>query len=209
MCSSILSVLVSLLKFCMPSAFYSFFRGSPSCKLKWIRMKELNTGLKKPHFDTPYVFSWSALLQSYANYPDITFCESVSKATFLGYLLQYETWCFYSRDCWLYRNRSWKIHDVSFWIPSGRKTRDSLNGYQEHCDSILNDVNEALQHLDSLQRQYLFVSTKTGTLHEACEQLLKEQVSQVTQQHLCWAALLTFTWDSNNHLVQLTFSLSC
>ncbi|XP_076119779.1 conserved oligomeric Golgi complex subunit 3 [Alosa pseudoharengus] len=56
-----------------------------------------------------------------------------------------------------------------------RKTRDSLNGYQEHCDSILNDVNEALQHLDSLQKQYLFVSTKTGTLHEACEQLLKEQ----------------------------------
>ncbi|KAL2081668.1 hypothetical protein ACEWY4_023521 [Coilia grayii] len=56
-----------------------------------------------------------------------------------------------------------------------RKTRDSLNCYQEQCDSILNDVNEALQHLDSLQKQYLFVSTKTGTLHEACEQLLKEQ----------------------------------
>lgn len=36
-------------------------------------------------------------------------------------------------------------------------------------------MNSALQHLESLQKQYLFVSNKTGTLHEACEQLLKEQ----------------------------------
>ncbi|KAG9349308.1 hypothetical protein JZ751_027751 [Albula glossodonta] len=56
-----------------------------------------------------------------------------------------------------------------------RKTREHLCGYQEQCDAILNDVNTALQHLDSLQKQYHFVSTKTGTLHEACEQLLKEQ----------------------------------
>lgn len=54
--------------------------------------------------------------------------------------------------------------------------RDYLSGFQEQCDAILNDVNSALQHLESLQKQYLFVSNKTGTLHEACEQLLKEQV---------------------------------
>uniref|UniRef100_A0A671PSB9 Conserved oligomeric Golgi complex subunit 3 n=1 Tax=Sinocyclocheilus anshuiensis TaxID=1608454 RepID=A0A671PSB9_9TELE len=56
-----------------------------------------------------------------------------------------------------------------------RRTRDALQGYQEQCDAILSDVNAALEHLQSLQKQYLFVSTKTGTLHEACEQLLKEQ----------------------------------
>ncbi|XP_069061507.1 conserved oligomeric Golgi complex subunit 3 isoform X2 [Pleurodeles waltl] len=56
-----------------------------------------------------------------------------------------------------------------------REMRDYLSGFQEQCDAILNDVNSALQHLQSLQNQYLFVSTKTGTLHEACEQLLKEQ----------------------------------
>lgn len=56
-----------------------------------------------------------------------------------------------------------------------RRTRDVLSGYQEQCDAILSDVNAALEHLDSLQKQYLFVSNKTGTLHEACEQLLKEQ----------------------------------
>ncbi|KAG7227645.1 hypothetical protein INR49_029406 [Caranx melampygus] len=56
-----------------------------------------------------------------------------------------------------------------------RKSRDDLNCYQEQCDAILKDVSAALEHLDSLQKQYLFVSNKTGTLHEACEQLLKEQ----------------------------------
>lgn len=57
-----------------------------------------------------------------------------------------------------------------------RQMRDYLSGFQEQCDAILNDVNNALQHLESLQKQYLFVSNKTGALHEACEQLLKEQV---------------------------------
>ncbi|XP_045695068.1 conserved oligomeric Golgi complex subunit 3 [Phyllostomus hastatus] len=56
-----------------------------------------------------------------------------------------------------------------------RQMRDYLSGFQEQCDAILNDVNRALQHLESLQKQYLFVSNKTGTLHQACEQLLKEQ----------------------------------
>ncbi|XP_023377570.1 conserved oligomeric Golgi complex subunit 3 [Pteropus vampyrus] len=56
-----------------------------------------------------------------------------------------------------------------------RQMRDYLSGFQEQCDAILNDVNRALQHLESLQKQYLFVSNKTGALHEACEQLLKEQ----------------------------------
>ncbi|XP_067896281.1 conserved oligomeric Golgi complex subunit 3 [Heterodontus francisci] len=56
-----------------------------------------------------------------------------------------------------------------------REMRDYLYGFQEQCNAILNDVNAALLHLESLQKQYLFVSTKTGTLHEACEQLLREQ----------------------------------
>ena len=57
-----------------------------------------------------------------------------------------------------------------------RKTREHFYSYQEQCDAILADVHAALDHLDTLQKQYLFVSNKTGTLHEACEQLLKEQV---------------------------------
>ncbi|XP_061698411.1 conserved oligomeric Golgi complex subunit 3 [Syngnathoides biaculeatus] len=60
-----------------------------------------------------------------------------------------------------------------------RQTRDYLNCYQEQCDAILKDVSAALEQLDSLQQQYLFVSNKTGTLHQACEQLLKEQAELV------------------------------
>uniref|UniRef100_A0A8C5NI05 Conserved oligomeric Golgi complex subunit 3 n=1 Tax=Gouania willdenowi TaxID=441366 RepID=A0A8C5NI05_GOUWI len=56
-----------------------------------------------------------------------------------------------------------------------RKIRDDLYCYQEQCNAILKDVSAALEQLDSLQKQYLFVSNKTGALHEACEQLLKEQ----------------------------------
>lgn len=55
--------------------------------------------------------------------------------------------------------------------------RAYLLKFEEQCDAILSDVNSALEHLALLQKQYLFVSTKTGTLHEACEQLLKEQVT--------------------------------
>ena len=61
-------------------------------------------------------------------------------------------------------------------VPVLRKTREHFHSYQEQCDAILADVHAALDHLDTLQKQYLFVSNKTGTLHEACEQLLKEQV---------------------------------
>lgn len=68
------------------------------------------------------------------------------------------------------------LHLLSVDSLFSRQMRDYLSGFQEQCDAILDDVNSALQHLESLQKQYLFVSTKTGTLHEACEQLLKEQV---------------------------------
>ncbi|CAL8322159.1 unnamed protein product [Merluccius merluccius] len=60
-----------------------------------------------------------------------------------------------------------------------RKTREHFFSYQEQCDAILADVNAALERLGILQKQYLFVSNKTGTLHEACEQLLKEQAALV------------------------------
>ncbi|XP_056436220.1 conserved oligomeric Golgi complex subunit 3 [Gadus chalcogrammus] len=60
-----------------------------------------------------------------------------------------------------------------------RMTREHFHSYQEQCDAILADVHAALDHLDTLQKQYLFVSNKTGTLHEACEQLLKEQAELV------------------------------
>ncbi|KAG7258143.1 hypothetical protein CRUP_020331 [Coryphaenoides rupestris] len=37
-----------------------------------------------------------------------------------------------------------------------RKTREHFYSYQEQCDAILADVNAALEHLETLQKQYLF-----------------------------------------------------
>ena len=53
---------------------------------------------------------------------------------------------------------------------------EQLKQYRDHCDLILNEITEALRYLQDLQKQHLFVSTKTGALHEACEQLLQDQV---------------------------------
>ena len=53
-----------------------------------------------------------------------------------------------------------------------------LRSYRDHCDSILSEVESALNHLQDLQQKHLLVSTKTGALHEACEQLLQDQVRE-------------------------------
>lgn len=51
-----------------------------------------------------------------------------------------------------------------------------LQHYQSQCDEILKEVSGALDFLDGLHHQYISVSTKTNALHEACEDLLAEQV---------------------------------
>lgn len=53
-----------------------------------------------------------------------------------------------------------------------------LRSYRDHCDSVLSEVESALNHLQDLQQKHLLVSTKTGALHEACEQLLQDQVRE-------------------------------
>lgn len=85
--------------------------------------------------------------------------------------------------CWLGEN----IIANPLLVLFSRQMRDYLSGFQEQCDVILSDVSSALQHLESLQKQYLFVSNKTGTLHDACEQLLKEQVMGSREREGRWA----------------------
>ncbi|CAN0305866.1 unnamed protein product [Lampetra planeri] len=58
---------------------------------------------------------------------------------------------------------------------SYRRVRESLYGYGEQCDTMLRDVDLALQELQLLEQQYVLVSTKTGALHSACEELLMQQ----------------------------------
>ncbi|XP_077988329.1 conserved oligomeric Golgi complex subunit 3-like [Glandiceps talaboti] len=56
---------------------------------------------------------------------------------------------------------------------------DQLREYRKQCDQVLEEVSNALKHLEDLQRQYMFVSTKTNALHEACEQSVEEQTRLV------------------------------
>ena len=63
----------------------------------------------------------------------------------------------------------------SFVLPL-RTYAAQLSSYRSHCDSILNQVEAALCQLEDLKQKHLLVSTKTGALHEACEQLLQDQV---------------------------------
>ncbi|XP_019645031.1 PREDICTED: conserved oligomeric Golgi complex subunit 3-like [Branchiostoma belcheri] len=56
---------------------------------------------------------------------------------------------------------------------------ERLKQHRQECDDVLGDVCSALDHLQELQKQYIFVSTKTNALHEACEHLLQEQTKLV------------------------------
>jgi len=52
---------------------------------------------------------------------------------------------------------------------------NTLRSYRDHCQHIIDGVNSALESLKKLRREYVFVSTKTNALHEACEHLLADQ----------------------------------
>ncbi|CAH1781599.1 unnamed protein product [Owenia fusiformis] len=71
-------------------------------------------------------------------------------------------------------DRMFQDEEVSY-----RNFTDQLAEYRMQCKQVLDEVSVALQHLENLQKQYVFVSTKTNTLHEACEDLLSEQTKLV------------------------------
>nr|XP_039250250.1 conserved oligomeric Golgi complex subunit 3-like isoform X2 [Styela clava] len=52
---------------------------------------------------------------------------------------------------------------------------DILKTYKGHCSKIIADIDQALSSLKELEHEYVFVSTKTNALHDACEQLLADQ----------------------------------
>ncbi|EDO40929.1 predicted protein [Nematostella vectensis] len=62
---------------------------------------------------------------------------------------------------------------------NGRGARVIVPKFRDHCDSILEEIEAALSQLHELQRQHVMVSTKTGALHGACEQLLQDQTRLV------------------------------
>lgn len=53
---------------------------------------------------------------------------------------------------------------------------DILNNYKLNCNQICNSINNTLSHLQILNQNYSQVSQKTNSLHNACEQILSDQV---------------------------------
>ena len=57
-----------------------------------------------------------------------------------------------------------------------RDYSSQLQEYKEQCTALLSEVSQALEFLKGMKKKHLFVSQKTGALHQACEQLVEEQV---------------------------------
>lgn len=56
-----------------------------------------------------------------------------------------------------------------------RNTFEHVCLWEQQCQTLYNDINEAVQYLDTLHGTYTKVSYKTNSLYRACEQLLADQ----------------------------------
>lgn len=57
-----------------------------------------------------------------------------------------------------------------------RDYSDQLQEYQDQCFTMLTELGKALEFLQEMKRRHQFVSQRTGALHQACEQLVEEEV---------------------------------
>ena len=56
-----------------------------------------------------------------------------------------------------------------------RNTFEYICLWEQQCQTLYNDINEAVNHLDTLHDTYAKVSYRTNSLYRACEQLLADQ----------------------------------
>ncbi|CAF3593552.1 unnamed protein product [Rotaria sp. Silwood1] len=56
-----------------------------------------------------------------------------------------------------------------------RNTFEHICLWEQQCQTLYNDINEAVKYLDTLHNTYTKVSYKTNSLYRACEQLLADQ----------------------------------
>ena len=52
-----------------------------------------------------------------------------------------------------------------------------LREYRDQFGCMLKEIDKALEFLQEMKERHLQVSHKTSALHQACEQLVEEQVS--------------------------------
>ena len=54
-----------------------------------------------------------------------------------------------------------------------------LTQYSDRCETLLSEIDRALTFLKGMGAQYTSVSTKTNALHDACEQLVRDQTELI------------------------------
>lgn len=66
------------------------------------------------------------------------------------------------------------VIQVRLWFYC-RNTFEHICQWEQQCQTLYNDINEAVKYLDTLHDTYTKVSYKTNSLYRACEQLLADQ----------------------------------
>lgn len=59
---------------------------------------------------------------------------------------------------------------------SHRDYSSHLQHYRSQCEEMIGEVTTVLDAMAAMKEKHQFVSNKTQALHEACEQLVLEQV---------------------------------
>ena len=78
-----------------------------------------------------------------------------------------------------------------------RNYSGQLQEYQDQCVTMLTELGKALEFLQEMKMRHQFVSQRTGALHQACEQLVEEEVMMIT------ITSLIITSDVHTHNVHL------
>jgi len=86
-----------------------------------------------------------------------------------------------------------------------RTYHSDLTAYISKCNIILDEIHKVLDHLKSLEKQNVFVSTQTRALHDACEQSLQDQSTLMDQAESISNRLAYFNmFDSIKHRLNST-----
>ena len=94
----------------------------------------------------------------------------------------------YIHVCTTELHRFKHIADVSV----DREFLSWVHHYQQECERMIEEVEECLEFLTVLKTDYVHVATKTNALHEACENLLEDQVTgSGCHHHHKWQTLLS------------------
>lgn len=70
--------------------------------------------------------------------------------------------------------------NIKYNVLFEREFLESVQRYKNQCDEVIEEVEQCLEFLTVLKTDYVRVATKTNALHEACENLLEEQVTSLT-----------------------------